>query len=349
MSPKISLHIVAWNSMEFIPELLRSIEAQTYENFSVIVVDNASEDGVAEYVREHHPGFMTIRNVRNLGFAGGHNQAMRHILEHTKEEDFENTFVLITNPDVILTPTYLEKIARATQVHPKAASFGGKLLRAFGENMQDEALKETVQSDLIDSTGIHAHKNRTFTERGAGELDKGQYNTPGEVFGISGALALYRASALAQIRHEDEFLDTDFFAYKEDVDLAWRLRVLGWSSRYVPSAVAYHYRGMYGKESAGLMELIKNRRKKSRRRSFYSTRNHWNLLMKNESILNGMLAAPRVIPYEFARVAYVCVFEPGNAKAFFSALSRAPRMWKKRRRLFAECKVDRAEMRSWFE
>jgi len=348
MNPRISVHIVAWNSMEFMSDLLRSLYAQTYENFSVIIIDNASEDGMVEYVRDEYPQAMTIRNVRNLGFAGGHNQAMRYLLEHVPEDKHDETFILVTNPDVIFSPTYLEEIAKEINKHPTAASFGGKLLRAFGENMQDEALRETVHSELIDSIGLNPHKNRTFTERGAGKMDKGQFDEAEEIFGVSGALALYRASALVDVRQGEEYFDTDFFAYKEDIDLAWRLRAQGWGARYVPKAVAYHYRGMYGKEETGLIERVKNRRHKSRQRSFYSTRNHWSLLIKNEPFLNALLAFHRIIPYEAARFVYVCLFEPANIKAFAEAISKTPRMWKKRRENFKKRQVTLKEMRGWF-
>ncbi len=82
-------------------------------------------------------------------------------------------------------------------------------------------------------------------------MDNGQYAEAERVFGLSGALVMYRATALQAVRFEDEFFDHDFFAYKEDVDLAWRLQHLGWDAWYEPRAIAHHYRGMYGPDGVG--------------------------------------------------------------------------------------------------
>ncbi len=316
--------------MKFIPELLASIFAQTYTDFNVLIVDNGSSDGVEAYVREHFPQVAFLRNARNLGFAPAHNQAIRYAIEHWGGEDLSDRFVLVTNQDAIFAPTFLEEIVRAAEKEPKVGSFQGKLRRAYTENPQDEALRETVRSERIDSTGLMPHRNRTFTDRGAGEMDAGQFDASVDIFGPTGALALYRASALEDVRYRDEFFDHDFFSYKEDADLAWRLRHLGWESRYVPSAVAHHYRGMFGKEKMGWLERIRNRRGKSSVRNWYSTRNHLLLLAKNQGFWSGLLALPWILWFEGCRFVYVLVFEPKTAGAYGSALMLLPSMLRKR-------------------
>lgn len=333
MYPRVSVNIVSWNGMKFIPELLESIFAQTYTDFSVLVVDNGSSDGVEAYVREHFPQVAFLRNARNLGFAPAHNQAIRYAIEHWDGDDLSDRFVLVTNQDAIFAPTFLEEIVRAAEKEPKAGSFQGKLRRAYTENPQDEALRETVRSERIDSTGLMPHRNRTFTDRGAGEMDAGQFDASTDIFGPTGALALYRASALQDVRYRDEFFDHDFFAYKEDADLAWRLRRLGWASRYVPPAVAYHYRGMFGKEKLGWLERIQNRRGKSSTRNWYSTRNHLLVLVKNLGFWSGLLALPWIVWFEARRLVYVLLFEPKTASAYVSALTLIPSILRKRSHL----------------
>lgn len=348
MYPRVSIHIVAWNSMDFLPELLKSIFSQTFTDFNVLIVDNGSSDGLEPFLREHFPQATLIRNARNLGFSPAHNQAVRYAIEHWAAEDLSDRFVLVTNPDTIFTPTYLEEIVRAAEAQPTVGSFQGKLLRAYTEHAQDEVLRETVQSERIDSTGLQPNRNRTFTDRGAGEMDAGQYDERRDIFGVTGALGLYRASALHDARCFDEYFDHDFFVYKEDVDLAWRLRELGWPSSYVPSAVAYHYRCAFGKEKLGWMERIKNRRGKSGMRNRYSTRNHLLLLAKNERIWNGLLALPWIVWFELRRFGYVLLFETGNVGAYGSAFTMIPRMWRKRRNLFGRNKANARDMRGWF-
>lgn len=316
--------------MDFMPDLLKSIFAQTYTDFSVRIVDNGSSDGLDAFVRENYPQAMILRNARNLGFSPAHNQAIRYAVEHWDGDDLSDRFILVTNPDIIFSPTFLEEIVRAAQAQPKVGSFQGKLLRAYTENAQDEALRERVRSERIDSTGLQMHRNRTFTDRGAGDLDKGQFDAFTDIMGVTGALALYRASALQDVRLGDEFFDQDFFVYKEDVDLAWRLARRGWEARYVPAAVAHHYRGMFGNEKMGWVERIRNRMGKSSMRNWYSTRNHLLLVAKNEPLLSGLLALPFIAWFELRRFVYVCVFESANLSAYVSAVGLLPRMLRKR-------------------
>lgn len=331
--PRLSVQIVAWNSLAYLPELLASLEAQTFQDFQILLIDNASTDGLEAFVRAAHPSVTILRNARNLGFSAAHNQGIRYACERWADADLSRCYVLVTNPDIILSPTYLETIVAEADAHPETGSFGGKLLCAFKEFTSDDAGHETVFSDRLDTTGILAHRDRTFTERGSGELDEHQYDDAPEVFGVPGALALYRASALQDVRvggATGEVFDADFFLYKEDVDLAWRLRSAGWEARYVPEAVAHHHRAMADREGKGVFARMRNRRKKSRLRSFYSTRNHWWLLLKNETAWNGILAFPWIFFSEAKRMGYIVLFEPGLLPAFSEAVFRAPKMLSKR-------------------
>ena len=334
--------------MRFIPDLIASLSEQTFQDFNILLIDNGSTDGVETFIRQEYPQMTFLRNARNLGFSGAHNQGIRYALEHWDVKDYEDSFILVTNPDIILSPTFLEELMKGTVDHPTVGAFGGKLRRAFGENLADEALQETVRSDLLDSTALRAHPNRTFTDRGAGEMDQGQYDDQREVFGLSGALVLYRASALNEVRNDFEFFDDDFFAYKEDVDLAWRLQRAGWDARYIPEALAFHYRGMFGPEKMGFWERFRNRRSKSKSRSFYSTRNHLLLLVKNLSVIDGILAVFRIVPLEFGRFFYTLFFEASNLRAYSAALSLTPKILKKRFRLMKLRKRGSKELRKWF-
>ncbi len=348
MTTRVIVTIVAWNGLRYLKELLPSMDAQTFRDFQLIIIDNGSTDGTLEWLRANHSRITLLRNTRNIGFGPGHNQGIRYALDHWKEAPLADRYILTLNQDSILAPAFLDRLVAEAEAHPEAASFGGKLLRAFGENLHDEVMRETVKSDMIDTTGLTAHRNRTFTERGAGEMDTGQYNEAGEVFGLCAAACLYRVSALVEAKYKEEYYDHDFFAYKEDVDLAWRLRLLGWGARYVPGAVGYHYRGAYGKEQMGWRERLKNRRGKAQERNFVSTRNHWNLLMKNELFVNVFLALPFIAFSEIRRILFVCLFEPRTIPAFFQAIGRVPTMARKRRSIMRRKRVTAIDLRKWF-
>ncbi len=347
MYPTVSINIVVWNEKEFLSELLKSVVAQTFRDFSVLVIDNGSNDAVEQFVREHYPEVTLIRNARNLGFSTAHNQGIRYALEHWGG-NLDDRYVLVTNPDTIFTPTFLEELVGAARAHSRAGSIGGKLFRAFGENLNDEVFKETVRSQRFDSAGLSVHRNGTVTDRGAGELDTGAYDREENVFGLSGALVLYRAQALEEVRIGDEFFDRDFFAYKEDVDIAWRLQHLGWDALYAPRAVGYHYRGMYGPEKVGIWQRIKNRRNKSPIRNYYSTRNHWLTLMKNLRVTDAVLFGLWIFPHEIGRLIFVFIFEGSGRRAVVDTIKLIPAMLKKRSVIFSRAKRSGAEMRKWF-
>lgn len=344
--PKVVVSIVTWNSMKFLPDVLVSLKTQTHEDISLIIVDNASTDGMVDFVREHHPAAMVLRNFKNLGFAHAHNQAIAYARAHLQTGG-EELYLLVTNPDVILEPNYIETIVGRMEQRRDAGSAGGKLLKMYqtGEGV----LVEQVKSDTIDSTGMRITRSRRGVERGAGETDdEMQYGRTEEVFGVSGALAMYRLSALEDIAYRGEFFDEDFFAYKEDVDIAWRLRSRGWASLYVPFAKAYHYRTAYGRERTGVLELIRGRRERSGTVNFYSYRNHLLLLMKNDTVVNAMLHAPLIFWYELKKFLYILFFEPKTLRAITAAFRLMPRMLSKRRLAMSRATVRSADIRRWF-
>ncbi|HZP23647.1 MAG TPA: glycosyltransferase [Terriglobales bacterium] len=98
------------------------------------------------------------------------------------------------------------------------------------------------RTNIIDSTGIYFTRNMRHLDRGAEEVDRGQYDRMQYVFGASGAAAMFRRSFIEDVSVEGEFFDEEFFAFREDGDLAWRAQVMGWKCLYVPAAVAWHVR-----------------------------------------------------------------------------------------------------------
>lgn len=333
MSPKISIHVVAWNSMPFLLDCLASLEKQTYKDFQVLVIDNGSTDQVQISLQEKYPHVRCLRNMRNLGFSSAHNQGIRYALEHWDGEDLNEKFILVANPDVLFTPTYLEEIVGTFSEKESCGSFGGKILRAYGDHVVDEVLKETIQSDRIESAGLVFRKNYLFTNRGSGELDEQQYNEPKSVFGFSGVCVCYRASALQSVRYKDEFFDQDFFTYQEDIDLAFRLQYAGWQAWYVPKAVVYHYCGEYEQKRETFRAFLKERRNMSEKKRLLTVRNHWLFLFKNLDVVSCILSFPRLVFFVLSQIGFLLLFEQRTIAALCSILPLLPRCWLKRQTL----------------
>lgn len=344
---QVSVQIVTWNSMKYLPTLMASFAAQTFRDFSILVIDNASSDGTVEFLRQKYPEVTILRNFRNLGFSAAHNQGIKYALAAWKDITRDDRYVLVTNPDVIFTPTFLENLVTAAETRPEAAAFGGKLLRV--SCVGEDGMEEEIRTKTIDSTGLRVFKSRRLVDRGAGEEDTGQYDDNCEVFGVSGALAMYRASALEVIKVQNEYFDEDFFAYKEDGDLAWRLRLSGFSARYVPPAVAYHFRRAAGKEKAKIWEFLRNRRTKSNAVNQFSYRNHLLMLVKNEQWGNLIRHLPWIGVYEGGKFFSLIFWEPKTLRAVINFWRFCPRMMEKRGLVMAKRRVSAQAMRKWFE
>ena len=173
---------------------------------------------------------------------------------------------------------------------------------------------------------------------GAGEPDTGRWDRPAEVFGVSGCVALYRVAALRDVRISTGFFDEDFFVYREDVDLAWRLRGRGWTARCVPSALGWHRR----------RNLPERRREMSVLANLHSVKNRFLLRVNNA----GPDHLRATFPLTFARDAVVvggcCTVERSSLEALRWLARNRSRLLAKRREVLSRRTVsDRALLR-WF-
>jgi GT2 family glycosyltransferase len=253
----VSITIVTWNSAQYLSDCFASIRTQDYRDFEVIIVDNASSDGTRALLHEVEPHWRVIYNEANVGFAAGQNQAMRASA---------GEWVLCLNPDVVLGPDFVSQLVAAGEAHSDAGSLCGKLLRW-------DSATEQHKTNIIDSTGIYFTRNMRHLDRGAEESDTGQYDQPQYVFGTSGAAAMFRRKFIEDVSVEGQFFDEEFFAFREDADLAWRAQVMGWKCLYVPHAVAWHVRRVTPERRADLPLVI----------NWHSVKNRFLMRGKNAS------------------------------------------------------------------
>jgi hypothetical protein len=252
--------------------------------------------------------------------------------------------VLFSNADLFLTDGYVDELVRVLEARG-AACAGGKLLRL------DLATGRATRT--LDTTGLVVGRSRRAWDRGEGSPDVGQYGDDEEVFGVSGAGLLVRRSALERVRIGAEYLDESFVAYKDDVDLAWRLRLAGLSCRYVPTAVAYHARTSRGLGGRAYLRAPlayhRNEARKPpsvRRRSLV---NHWLLLVKNEGAGSFVRDAPWIVGREVLSLGYTLATTPGAAGAVPAFLSALPGALAKRRAISRTTVVRPDELRRrWF-
>ena len=187
--------------------------AQESIAFEVVIVDNGSNDGTLEFLDEHYPDVRVIRNQRNEGFAAANNAAIRQT---------ETAFIATLNNDTKPRPHWLAALVAAADRFPDHGAFASRM--CFWH-----------EPDVVNSAGIVVDRAGLAWDRFCGVAVQ-QAADDAAVFGASAGAALYRRSLFADIGLFDE----RFFAYLEDVDLAWRAQWAGWHTRYVPEAEVLH-------------------------------------------------------------------------------------------------------------
>lgn len=230
--PRVTVSLVTRDGMAWLPGCVDSLCGQRDVDVELVVTDNGSTDGTAGWLTERLGGVAWARLDLlpvNIGYAPAHDRVIRAA---------RAPFVLLLNQDVELDPGFLRTAIEALGARPGVAAVQG-LVRRLGA--------DGVRAATIDTTGLEMHRDRRVVSRDQGR-DAAMVDRPaGPVWGADGPAPVYRRSALMSAclpgRDGWEVLDRDFFAYKEDVDLAWRLRRLGWEAWYEPRALAWHARG----------------------------------------------------------------------------------------------------------
>jgi GT2 family glycosyltransferase len=309
----VAVNIVTYNSAADIEACLESLRRQTYADFRIHVLDNDSADDTIQRIAGYTLDL--VRSTANCGFAKGHNDLIR---------SFPARYALILNPDTILRPDFIQTIVDALEARPDAASASGKLLRLDGRT--------------IDSTGIIWTRNQRHLDRGADELDAAQYDNPEDIFGPSGAAALYRVRALHDTAVGGQFFDEDFFAYREDADLAWRCRLMGWTSIYVPSAVALHRRRVTPERRSQLSALI----------NYHGVKNRFLLRLNNMTVSLYRRDFWRITVRDAAVIGYVLLREWSSIGALIYVIQEFPRLWKKRQNIQSRKRIAGPELDRWF-
>lgn len=211
---RLTVAIPSFDGRDLLAVVLRSLAAQRYRDFGVLVVDDGSTDGTPTWLAAAWPEVGIVTHAVNRGVTA----ALNNCLLVPGSE-----LVLLLNNDMELDPGALGELVAALDDHPAAATAAPKLLDFHDRGRLDGA------GDVM-TWGGHGHR------RGHGRRDDGSYDAPREIFGACGGAMLVRRRAIDDVGA----FDGDFDALFEDVDWALRARLAGWGSRYVPTAVAYH-------------------------------------------------------------------------------------------------------------
>lgn len=263
--PKVSIAIVNFNGEALLRKNLPDVLRQDYQDFEIIVVDNGSTDGSVKLLEEEFPEVRVVRLEQNAGFAAGVNRAV---------ETSSSDYVATLNNDARPYLDWLSNLVTFAEENPDFGMFASKMV--FDH---DPA--------IINSAGISLDLAGIAWDRMVGDRDGGPSQ---EIFGPSAGAALYRRKLFDDVGGFDE----SFFAYLEDVDLAWRARLAGWRCWYVATAAVRHEHSATAIEGSPF-------------KNFHLGRNKILSILKNYPLPQLFRYAPLIVFYDLGAIPYTLV------------------------------------------
>ena len=221
---KIAIVILNWNGRKMLEQYLPSVLEYSRNDATVIVADNASTDGSLAFLAEHYPKVETIFLDQNYGFAEGYNRALRQV---------DAEYYVLLNSDVEVTHHWLEPLVEYMDNHEEVAACQPKLLSFVNRDKFEYA---GASGGYIDRYGYPFCRGRLFDTV---ETDNGQYDYAAPVLWATGACLFIRSKDYWMANG----LDGRFFAHNEEIDLCWRLHIMGRQVVCLPDSVVYHLGG----------------------------------------------------------------------------------------------------------
>ncbi len=243
-----SIIVVTWNALHHLKRFLPSVAVTDYDSFEIIIADNASEDGSAEWVKKSFPTFKVVTFDKNYGYAGGNNRAVKYAT---------GDILIFLNNDVRVEPNWLTHLNKSF----KDEEISIAQPKILNEMQPDHFEYAGAAGGYIDWLGYPFCRGRVFD---AIEKDEGQYNNRTDIFWASGAAFSIRKDLFIECCGFDE----DFEFHMEEIDLCWRCLRMGRKIKFEPKSVVYHLGGG---------SLAQN----SPRKIYYNYRNSLLMLLKN--------------------------------------------------------------------
>lgn len=223
-TPKVAVVLLNYNGQHWLQQFLPGVLATDYSALEVIVADNASTDDSIQWLTKEHPGVRTIQLKKNAGYAGGYNMALQEI---------EAKYFVLLNTDVYVEPGWLLPLVTCMESDPSIGAAQPRLRAYHNRSLFEYA---GAAGGWIDILGYPFARGRVFDHI---EADIGQYNDTVEIFWASGACFCVRRDAFEKAKG----FDADFFAHQEEIDLCWRLQLLGYRIVACGSSEVYHVGG----------------------------------------------------------------------------------------------------------
>ncbi len=299
---RVAVVILNWNGIDYLKKFLSTVEKYSFPDADVWVIDNGSEDGSIQYLKEEHPSVNLVVNGKNLGFSGGYNLGLKSI----KAE-----YYVLLNSDVEVSENWINPVIQymdsegISVCQPKILDY----------NKRDTFEHAGAAGGFIDKDGYTFCAGRIMNSF---EEDSGQFDYNREIFWASGAAFFIKSETYFEV----DGLDEDFFAHMEEIDLCWRLKNRGHRIGVCGASKVYHVGG-------GTLN------KSNPFKTFLNFRNNLYLLTKNYFLSPLIIKLFfRLILDGIAGIKFLLEGKPKDffavIKAHFSFYYSSPKMFKKR-------------------
>ncbi len=221
---KIAIVILNWNGQSMLAKFLPNVIEYSRQDAEIWVADNCSSDQSMHLLETQFPQVKTIVLEQNFGFAEGYNRALKQI---------EAEYYVLLNSDVEVSHHWLTPLVEFMDSHSQVAACQPKLLAEYDKDSFEYA---GACGGFLDKYGYPFCRGRIFDTV---ERDNGQYDYQQEILWATGACMMIRS----KVYWEAGGLDGRFFAHNEEIDLCWRLRLMGRKIYCIPESEVYHVGG----------------------------------------------------------------------------------------------------------
>ena len=335
--PAVDVCIVSHDSAADLPACLAAVAALGHRPLAAVVVDCASADGsvaAADGARAALAaagvGLTVEPLAENVGFAAGMNRALALSAGASGDAPGDG-WVLSLNPDARPAPDYVRHLLARAAAHPGLAvgAVTGRLVRAE---------PGAAAAPRLDACGMRLTRSWRHLDRGSGEPDDGRFGRAERVFGATGAASLFSRRALDDVAVGGEVFDPRFHSFREDAELAFRLRERGWEVLYEPAARAVHRR----------WSLPERRREMPPEVNRHSLKNRYLLRLYHQTPGNFWRTLPWALGRDLGALAYALAAERTSLPAYGWLWRHRREILARRRAIQARRTVPARELDRWF-
>jgi GT2 family glycosyltransferase len=325
----VAVCVVTHDSAEDVAACVAAVAALAHRPLELVVVDCASGDGTVAAVEAAAAPLQAagiavtvVALATNAGFAGGMNRALKRT---------DAPWVLTLNPDALPEPDFVDRLLARAESHPelRVGAVTGRLVRlpVAGES-----------EPRLDACGMRLTRSWRHLDRGSGERDRGQWGEADRVFGATGAASLFRREALDDAAVDGEVFDSRFHTFREDAELAFRLRERGWEVLYEPAARAVHRR----------WNLPERRRRMPPWVNYHSLKNRYLLRLYHQSRGNFWRTLLTAGARDLAAFAYALLLERSSLPAYTWLWRHRRELLFRRYQIRSRQTVAPADLQRWF-